>query len=968
MRASNVVLATVLVMAVSLSPVGAEAAHADPSVQFVVAPDGDDAGAGTAADPFATPERAQQAVRDLAAIPTGGVDVLLREGRYELSDTLAFGPDDSGASGSPVRWSAWPGERPVLDGGRAIDGWSLYDADAGIWSAPADGLDFRQLYVDGLRATRARTAALAGSITTDDIGHITTDAAVLDWVEPSNVEAVYREIWTQPRNRVDSVSVSGADIRIAMEQPGWGYNRRKGGTMTDSAPVWFENDYSFLDEPGEWYLDRSADTLFYLPRGGETLSSASVVAPALERLLTVVGTADEPVHDLEFSGLEFTHSSWTDEFDDLGGLPDVQGGLLRLPEEGMDNKVAPTLVTPGAVLTSFATAVAFRGNRFTALGNAGLDIMRGSSDVTVEGNVIHDIAGSGIQIGEVDIADGSFVYDETSPFDTRNYAPSDTREVIRDIDVTGNAITRIGLDYASSVGVFVGYTQRVAIEHNEIVDVPYSGISLGWGWGQTQILQNSIAQDNLVADNLVSRAMTTLLDGGGIYTLGAQPGTVIEGNHLDEDVVGIYLDNGSSGMLVQDNVVAVNRPDSVVPLLVQREWPTPTSTGAFDNEVRDNFSAGIASFPNGVLPRTLGDNLLSGNVNIAVSGTWPATAEDIVRSAGLPPSSSALLPPAADLAVNSWTLLEGGAAGVPVELTLTVRLLRHLALTDSVVWYLDGGAALAGTTFEIDGGPAVVTLDSSGKAFFGTPIEVADAVEARGRNGASVTLQGELDPGDYTVRAGIGTMGSSGPSLAVLGAPSIASIEEATPFYQEDFSSTGVGGLPTGWTVAGTGGTASVQAATSAPGDHVLVIDHPTTTSASLLAGTTIPTQSGRLALDVSVRADQTDADGYGPWLRDSGDVHGPLIAFRANGTIAVNAAGAGWTSVVGYSAGEWYRLRLVVDVPANSFDLWVDGVRVAEGVPFRSAVTSLSKLQFGAYYANTGSFAFTDIVAASLG
>ena len=125
-------------------------------------------------------------------------------------------------------------------------------------------------------------------------------------------------------------------------------------------------------------------------------------------------------------------------------------------------------------------------------------------------------------------------------------------------------------EYEGGVGVFAGYTEGTAIVHNEICRLPYSGVSVGWGWGEEDAGGGSPhyvqpfkydtptpAGKNRIQENHIHHVMLRLSDGGGIYTLGNQPGTVIRGNHIHDNPNapgGIYLDEGSGFIEVTGNV------------------------------------------------------------------------------------------------------------------------------------------------------------------------------------------------------------------------------------------------------------------------------------------------------------------------------------------------------------------------------------------------------------------------------
>ena len=130
------------------------------------------------------------------------------------------------------------------------------------------------------------------------------------------------------------------------------------------------------------------------------------------------------------------------------------------------------------------------------------------------------------------------------------------------------------------MGVFAGYTEGTTIAHNEITSLPYSGISVGWGWGEEDAgggkpeYQQPFkydtptpAKNNRIECNNIHDVMKRTNDGAGIYTLGNQPGTVIRGNYIHDCKTisknihgwsvhaGIYLDEGSGFIDVAWNLV-----------------------------------------------------------------------------------------------------------------------------------------------------------------------------------------------------------------------------------------------------------------------------------------------------------------------------------------------------------------------------------------------------------------------------
>ena len=165
-----------------------------------VAPGGSDANPGTEAQPFATIEKARQAVRAINRDMTGDIVVVLRGGTYRIDRTITFGPDDSGTNGHNVIYRARPGEMPILSGGKAVTGWR--PDEKGRWKAPAPVENFRQLYVDGARAIRARGTPPAELKLVGNEGYTTTAVEMADWKNPGDLEFCYVVVWAHTRCKV----------------------------------------------------------------------------------------------------------------------------------------------------------------------------------------------------------------------------------------------------------------------------------------------------------------------------------------------------------------------------------------------------------------------------------------------------------------------------------------------------------------------------------------------------------------------------------------------------------------------------------------------------------------------------------------------------------------------------------------------------------------------------------------------
>jgi hypothetical protein len=502
--------------------------------QLYVAPWGDDAWPGTLDRPFATPERAQRAVRTQTARMAADIVVNLRGGTYALAAPLHLSQQagDSGRDGHRVIYQAYGygtarQEAVTVSGGRTVSGWRPDPRRNGLWRADVRALDTRQLYVDGRRANRS-TAAIPGTLTLTGTGYTTTNTVPQRWRNPGDIEFVYRYSYVEGRCGVAGISGTPGQTTITMDQPCWDLAQALYGTDALASVHEAENSPSFLTRAGDWYLDRSQPgrhELLYRPRPGEDMRRATVVAPVLESLVTGTG-----VHDLAFRGLTFAHATWLAP-STPAGFPAAWSMYLR--PEGL-------LTVPGAVAFHTAERVTFEGNRFTHLGGQGLELSKSSSYNVVSGNVFSDISDGGILMGVV---------------------PPDETGTNRGNRISDNWIHHIGVEYRAASGIWDTATQHSTIAHNQVNDVPYTGILSG----PSEDLRG-IMRGNRILGNRVFQTNKLLDDGGGIYVRGEQGtsyanGLVIAGNAVtDSDDggdwgVGIYTDDSTNWATVDRNAV-----------------------------------------------------------------------------------------------------------------------------------------------------------------------------------------------------------------------------------------------------------------------------------------------------------------------------------------------------------------------------------------------------------------------------
>jgi hypothetical protein len=297
---------------------------------------------------------------------------------------------------------------------------------------------------------------------------------------------------------------------------------------------YLENAIELLDVPGEWYYNADTHELFYMPRDGEDMKVASVIVPQSPMLLKIKGDGydDREVHNLVFEGLSFQHAGWT-RANERGTFGHQAQDLMVTP--GWCDECRE--MTPAHVQLNYANNIRFEKCRFEHLGAAALHFNNDVHDVTLQGNLFRDISDGAIVLGH-----WAHVY-------------ANEFKLTRNNLIANNLITDVGVEYWGAPAITAYYVSNMQVVHNEISNVPYTGISIGWGWSSWT--DSKTAHDNLVAYNLITDITQRARDGGGIYTLSHQPNTVIEGNvirRMKGDYACLYADEGSAFYVFQNNV------------------------------------------------------------------------------------------------------------------------------------------------------------------------------------------------------------------------------------------------------------------------------------------------------------------------------------------------------------------------------------------------------------------------------
>ena len=550
-----------------------------------ISPKGSDFNDGTRQSPKATLTSALRQAREWRRTEDnriqGGITIYMEGGTYAFYEPVFIRPEDSGTKESPTIIHSVDDEKVILSGGISINGWKkqgkVWVADVPVFNGRP--LDFRQLWVNGKKAVRARDVEdfekMNRICSVDEKNEILYVPAVsirrlID--NKGNLKAKYAEMvlhqmWCVANLRIRSVEVQGDSAAIRFHQPEsriqfeHPWPRPMVTKDGHNSAFYLTNACELQDVPGEWYHDIDARKVYYYPREGEKMQEAEVIVPTVETLVRVEGTLDRPVCHIRFEKITFSYTTWMRP-SEKGHVP-LQAGMYLTDGYRIDPKMQRNYLNhpldnqgwlgrpAAAVRVAAARQIDFERCRFEHLGSTGLDYEEAVQGGVVRGCLFRDIAGNGLLVGSFSPA----AHETHLPYD-----PADRREVCTQQQINNCYFTEIGNEDWGCLAIAAGYVGDINIEHNEISEVPYSGISLGWGWTQTV----NCMRNNRVHANLIHHYAKHMYDVAGIYTLGSQPKSYVTENcvhsiykpgyvHDPNHWFYLYTDEGSSFITVRDN-------------------------------------------------------------------------------------------------------------------------------------------------------------------------------------------------------------------------------------------------------------------------------------------------------------------------------------------------------------------------------------------------------------------------------
>ena len=584
-----------------------------------VSPSGNDANSGTAPDKaFKTIEKARDYIRanKLNKNMTKDLFVYLRGGRYEIKKTIQIEAVDSGSNGFSVIYKNYKNEVPTICGGKKVTGWTKVQGQPYyVASVPeSDGFAdyFRQLYVNGVRAERARS---------NDVYHSVGGW----WMRPDAPEkpggvVIAADQWKNYTNPKDIrllflvqfkiAEIAGEEILDGKDgnkvlrcraddieyMTTWGRFRSRPNNF------FIVNAFEELDEPGEWYLNRTTDKVYYYPYSREDMAKAEVYAPVVEFLLKIDGTPEQHVRNIQVNGIVFQHGNWFAPRDVMLGRSQAE----------IMNKYQSEI--PGQIILDYADNVAIKNCAVRHMGSCGVQTYEGCNNTLIEGNVFYDLTAAAVSIGRWWLK--------------KMECPPDT--VCVDTMIRNNIVRNTGRDYLQGTGINIFAAYKCKVYHNDVSDIAYTALHARIG--DDSSIHEKIGKIEYKY-NKVSRPFMAhkwgIRDGGALYLHGVYPGSVVAENYAlycNNYINNIYYaDNWSHTTLWSKNVSRYSDAHKAYYC-----WHKGSKEVVFDGNYGDqkNSSVGHAT---------------QKNYHHITNDQWPEEAQKIMANAGLQPDYRHLL-------------------------------------------------------------------------------------------------------------------------------------------------------------------------------------------------------------------------------------------------------------------------------------------------------------------------------------
>jgi len=553
-----------------------------------VSPRGSDSNSGTYDKPVKTLHKVTAILENMDYAKPLNIKVWLNDGVYRITNPIVINSTVK-KSEIPIEFKAVRGSKPKISGAVKLDDWTT--SGDGIWvsTIPNNIGSFRELFVKGQRAVRARHPnkeyLRVKEVGADRRTNFTYNKG--DFPLPKNpreVELVVLHDWSITRIPIKNIDKNHNSIIAADSIGAKGLDFFNLDNWEPQPRYFLENDIEFLDVEYEWHLDNITSKIYLKLPLNINPSQLSIEVPIAESLLVLEGSEQRPISNVSFEGISFQHCRWNIPNQTYAGIQACNFDTQKGNKEWA--------MVPAAVRTSWAHNIRFKDCEFSSLGGSGIWLGTGSTNCTIKNSRLQDISGNGVMIGE---SQDRLVSDE--PWWKSIPQQAALGNAVEDCDISD-----CGVQFFGAVGIWCGLTAETKLKNNKVYNLPYTGISIGWMWSP----EATPCRENIIENNHIHHVMQTLSDGGGIYMLGLQPGSKLIGNHIHDISVnagraesnGMFLDEGTKDVLVENNLI-YNIAKS--PLRFHR---------ASTNIVKNNYL-----FSNGKTPSITYNNTLAENIH-----------------------------------------------------------------------------------------------------------------------------------------------------------------------------------------------------------------------------------------------------------------------------------------------------------------------------------------------------------------
>ncbi|WP_436500310.1 right-handed parallel beta-helix repeat-containing protein [Actinokineospora sp. HUAS TT18] len=557
MRAIAVWTSTAVVAAAALTGGfgAAPRAHAQAGVQYYVSTTGSDAtGDGSVTKPWASVQKARDAVRGQLAGMSSDITVNIAPGDYYQTSTISFTDADSGQNGFNVVYkSSGAVGSARFFGGQPVTGWNVYQG--GIYRANIGaGKSLNTLYESGTRATLARypnyqydsaypmaqapylkSTGTVGSFTQLTYG--ATDLAPITWANPAGASV---GIWSSINNNVawftDKTPITAVDTvnRVLTLNPKTRYS------IGSTSRYYVQGMLELLDQPGEFYYDPASGYLYYYPRTGD-INAQTIIAPSVQKLVSVTGASDTArAHHIKFDGLTFGMTDFTSWFRHAH-VSDGDSGEGHLYRQ-YDRQINLPQNRTGMVFLENTNNITITNSHLTNSGFSGIYMLFANQNTTISNNWFDHIGHSGVYIegrypGEGDVA-------------TQN-------------TISNSLFAQVGELVGHGSGVYLINTSSNTLTNLEIYDSPRYAVVLD-AYVNIEPQTNVYAKNNLVRGVRVHDAAQDSGDTAPIYSWGLSDSAPYLSNKWEQITVnhswahpsmrdlppnGVFMDDDTSGQV-----------------------------------------------------------------------------------------------------------------------------------------------------------------------------------------------------------------------------------------------------------------------------------------------------------------------------------------------------------------------------------------------------------------------------------